>query len=111
MVRRLAALALPNGQGTPANTAINRRKEGGGDVYEKSLEMRRLRIFPYPEEAEWALLGAPESVRQTNERKGLPWRRLDVQFMLTQMANWKFRFDTPTATSAPIPVHLLRTIR
>jgi len=48
MVRRLAALALPNGQGAPANTAIDRRKEGGGDVYEKSLEMRRLPDLSVP---------------------------------------------------------------
>jgi hypothetical protein len=83
MVRRLAALAPPNGQGAPANTAIDRRKEGGGDVYEKSLEMRRAPDLSVPGGGRWALLGAPESVRQTNERKGLPRRRLDVQFMLT----------------------------
>jgi hypothetical protein len=78
----------------------------------KSLEMRRLRIFPHPAAAVGPSLGAPGVGRDNkNERKGASPRRLDVQFMLTQMANWKFRFDTPTATVAPIPVHLLRTIR
>jgi hypothetical protein len=48
-------------------------REGGGDVYEKSLEMRRLRIFPYPEAAEWALLGAPGVGRDKQMReKGSP---------------------------------------
>ena len=56
MVRRLAALALPKGQGAPANPATDRRKEGAKMCNEKSLEMRRLGIFPYPEEAEPALL-------------------------------------------------------
>ena len=67
--------------------------------------------FPFPEEAELAFPEHGESAVKNNERKGLPWRRLDVQFMLTKMANWKFSFDIPTATGATIPVHLLRTIR
>jgi len=32
-----------------------------------------------------------EPVVKKNERKGLPWRRLDVQFMLTKIAKWKFQ--------------------
>jgi hypothetical protein len=84
---------------------------GDGEVYEESLEMRRLRIFPCPGGGRVALSGAPGVGRKKNQRKGLPPRRLDVQFMLTRMANWKFRFEMPTATGAPIPAHLLRTIR
>jgi hypothetical protein len=68
-------------------------------------------MLPYSEEAEVPFSERRSRSGQTNERKGLHRRRLDVQFMLTQMANWKFRFDTRTTTSAPIPVHLLRTIR
>jgi hypothetical protein len=67
--------------------------------------------FPFPEEAELAFPERGEPGRKKKERKGLPWRRLDVQFMLTKMANWQFRFDIPTAAGAPIPAHLLRTIR
>ena len=65
----------------------------------------------FPEEAELAFPEHGESGGKNNERKELPWRRLDVQYMLTKMANWQFRFDIPTAAGAPIPAHLLRTIR
>jgi hypothetical protein len=41
-------------EGAAAKKPTDRRKEGGGEVYEKSLEMRHLRIFPCPEEAELA---------------------------------------------------------
>ena len=61
---------LPNGPGAPANTATAQRKEGGGDVYEKSLEMRRLRIFPYPEQPEGAFPGRREAVGKNIREKG-----------------------------------------
>jgi hypothetical protein len=87
----VAALAVPNRQ---APRRSSQQTEGGG---------RR-------EEAELAFAERRESVKK-NGRKGLSRRRLDVQFMLTKMENWKFGFDIPTATGAPIPVHPLRTIR
>jgi len=44
MVRRIAALAVPAGRGAAAEKQTGRRK-GGGEVYEKSLEMRHFRVL------------------------------------------------------------------
>jgi hypothetical protein len=54
MVRRIAALPLPAGYGTAAGKRTGRRKEGDGEVSEKSREMRHFRVFPYPEDAQLA---------------------------------------------------------
>jgi hypothetical protein len=47
-------------------------RKGDGVVYEKSLEMRRLRIFPCPGGGRVALSGAPGVGRKKIREKGFP---------------------------------------
>jgi len=78
MVRRLAGLPLPTGEGAAAEKQTGRRKEGDGEVYEKSLEMRHFRVFRARGRQSWRLRGPPESLRMNKRNKGLPRRQLDV---------------------------------
>jgi hypothetical protein len=48
------------------------KKEGDGEVCEKSLEMRPFLVFPYPEEAEPNLSGPPQSLGAERMKKPAP---------------------------------------
>ena len=88
---------------SPAKKPTGRRKEGGERCMRNRVEMRRLRIFPFPEEAELAIPERVESGGKNNERKGLPWRRLDVQFMLPRWQTGNSGLTFPPRPVRPFP--------
>ena len=46
-----------------------RRKQGGGEAYEKSLEMRHFRFFRSRRRQNWPLPGRPESLGMERMKK------------------------------------------
>ena len=64
MLRRIWALPVPAGWETAAGKPTGRRKERDGEAYEKSREIRRFPIVPYPEETELAPSRATELARE-----------------------------------------------
>ena len=52
-----------------AGKQTGRRKEGDGEVYEKSFELRHSPVFPYPEEAELAPFGLPNALGRGRMKK------------------------------------------
>jgi hypothetical protein len=73
-----------------AGRQTGRGKEGDGEVYEKSLEIRHFPVFPYPEEAElapsWA---APESLRVKRMMDTAPTEAVGCTINGAQEAHWK----------------------
>jgi len=59
MVRRMAAPPVPTGQGAASRKQAGRRKEGDGEVYEKSLEIRHSWFFRTRRSQRWPLPGPP----------------------------------------------------
>ena len=52
-----------------AGRQTGRRKEGDGEVWEKTHEIRHFPTFPYPEETDLVLSGPPNSLRRGRMKK------------------------------------------
>jgi hypothetical protein len=69
MVRRIAALPVPAGEGTVAEEQPGRRKKADREVYEKPPAMRHFQALTYPEEAEPAPSRAAGDARDGKDAK------------------------------------------